>query len=262
MRASNNKLERLGIGLVLCLAVLTFLAPLVKLRGPGGDLLGDGYHLRAGMTQLQAMLTTVSTSQLSDDGNVADASSAIVRATAPLDVPFSLKTSPLTPWLIYFAIACACLALLDLVTFGRAVKRLSLAGGYFAAFAVVHVVLMSSDLQAWAMHLLNSGLLQSSDGVIMVTRLLMVNSFQISPGLGLLGLAACLFLASFISSTEAVSRIQSVVRREPRFPVAQPVRVRPLHPNYEVETCTSVNLSRSGLLLESASNHYYVGMEV
>ena len=263
MKASHNKLERLGIGLALSLAVLTFVSPLVRLRGPGGDLLGDGYHLRTGMTQLRSMLAVVSTSQLSDDQSIAEASRAAIPATGqPLEIPFSVQISWLTPWLIYLAVACACLALLDLVTIGRAVGRLSLAGGCFAVVTVVHVILMGSDLQAWATRLLSSGLLSSSDGVIMVTRLLLVNSFQVSPGLGLLGLATCLLSASFISQTSAVSRVKSVVRREPRVAASQPVRVRPLHPNYPMETCISVNLSRRGLLLESASDHYYVGMEV
>jgi hypothetical protein len=263
MNASRNKLERLGIGLILTLALLTLISPLVRLRGPAGDLLGDGYHARGGMAQLRSMLTAVSANQWPKEQAAADSSQALVgTARQPLELPFSVKVSWLTPWLIYLAAACACLALLDLVTLGRAVGKVSLAGGCFAALAIVHVVLMGSDLQAWTTHLLKSGVFASGDGVITSTRLLVLNSFQVGIGLGLVALAACLLLASFIASTSAVSRIKSVVRREPRFAISQLVRVRPLHPNYREETCTSVNLSRSGLLLESASDHYYVGMEV
>jgi hypothetical protein len=264
MNASRNKLERLGIGLVLTLALLTFIFPLVTLRGPAGDLPGDGYHARGSMAQLQSMLTVVSTYQTPDEPTVAVADSQVRVGPGSqlLEIPFSVQVSWLTPWLIYLAVACAGLALLDLVTLRRAAGKLSLTGGCLSALAVVHVVLMGSDLQLWSTQLLKSGFLNSGDGVIMSTRLLVVNSFQIGLGLGLVGLTGCLLLVSFISSTSAVSRIKAVMRREPRFVVSQPVRVRPLHPNYPEEICTSVNLSRSGLLLESASDYYYVGMEV
>lgn len=40
------------------------------------------------------------------------------------------------------------------------------------------------------------------------------------------------------------------------------IRIRPLNSRYPEETCISLDLSQSGLYVESASNHYYVGMEI
>jgi hypothetical protein len=213
------------------------------------------------MAQLRSMLTAVASNDWSED-DVSVSAGSFDASRDLMEMPLSVKLSWLAPLLIYFAAGCACLALLDLVTFERAVGKLCLAGGGFASLALIHVGIMGADLQSWATHLLNSGLLNSSDGVLMATRVLVVNSFQIGIGLGLVWLTACLFLGSFICSTSAVSRIRSVVRKEPRFAIAQPVQVRPLHPNYPAHTCMSVNLSRSGLLLESASDQYYFGMEV
>ena len=58
------------------------------------------------------------------------------------------------------------------------------------------------------------------------------------------------------------SFIRSVVRHERRINVSQPIRVRPLNPHCSEEVCNSLDVSRNGLYLESASSDYYVGMEV
>jgi hypothetical protein len=264
MNVASHKLERLGMVLILMIALLMFITPLVRLRGPGGELQGDGYHVRGGISQLQSMLAVVSAANFSGetDTPATPDSSLLSSNSSTVDLPFSVKIAAIIPWLIYLAMACAALALLDMVTIRRAFATLSLIGGGSAAISVLHIMLMSSDLQAWATQLLNSRFMNANENVIVVTRLLMINSFVVEPGLGLMTLATFLLLVTFLVFTRAVPRINSVVRRESRIQVSQPVRIRPLHPNFPVDTCTSVDLSRSGLLLESSSSSYYVGMEV
>lgn len=263
MTASNNKLERIAIGLVLCFALLMFFFPFVSVRGPGGDQLGDGYHVRATLTVLRSGLGTVATVKSSQDRGASTRSVTETPTIAkPVPIPFSLKIAPFTAWLIFAALACAALALLDFIFFQKAFATLSLAGGCFGAVAVLHVMLMGSDLGSWTTQFISGGLLSSPDSPLLVMRMLLVNSFHVSPGPGLLVLTTCLFLVPFLSYTRATPRIRSIIRSEPRVNVSQPIRVRPLNSSYPEETGTSVNLSRSGLLVESASNRYYVGMEV
>jgi hypothetical protein len=234
MKLPDKTLERIGIGLLLTLGLMTSITPLVRLRGPGGDLTGDGYHVRASIEQLQSMLGVISTVTLSESEDTQTSGNSLPaapQANSTFEVPYSLKIAGLTPWLLYLALGCAALALIDLATFRKSAATLGLVGGCSAALVVIHTILMGSDLQSWATELLNSGLLNSRDNTILVTRLLVVNSFQVSPGIGLIGLTGCLLLVPFISRTQALPRIRSVVRSEPRVKCSQPVRVRPLHPN-------------------------------
>ena len=75
-------------------------------------------------------------------------------------------------------------------------------------------------------------------------------------------LTACLVSVPFLSSTQAFPRLRSVVRHERRVRVSQPIRLRPVNSRYPEENCTSLDVSESGLFLNTALNHYYVGMEV
>jgi len=262
MTASNNKLERIAIGLVLCFALLMVFFPLVSVRGPGGDQSGDGYHVRATLSVLRSDLGTVATVNSSQDRGASTRSVTETPPIAkPIEIPLSLRIASFTPLLIFAALAFAALALLDFIFFQKAFAKLSLAGSCVGAVAVLHVMLMGSDLRSWAAHLISNGSLGSPGSSLLVARMLLVNSFQVDPGPALYILTTCLFLVPFLSYTHATPRIRSVIRSEPRVNVAQPIRVRPLNPSYPEEICTSVNLSRSGLLV-SASNRYYVGMEV
>jgi hypothetical protein len=51
-------------------------------------------------------------------------------------------------------------------------------------------------------------------------------------------------------------------RLTPRENLSEPVLVRPCDSQYPEEICTSVNVSRSGLYLITASDHYFIGMNV
>ena len=102
MKVSNNKLERIAIGLVLCFALLMFFLPFVSVRGPGGDQLGDGYHVRATLTVLRSGLGTVASVKSSQDRGASIRSVAETPTIAkPVEIPFSLKVAPLTAWLIF-----------------------------------------------------------------------------------------------------------------------------------------------------------------
>lgn len=261
--APNYKLERIAILLILCVALLSFLSPIISLRVPAGDQLGHIYDVSAGLNLLRSNLG-VFTTLGSFEERTASASSATETVTIPkpLELPFSLRIVLLPIWLVLAALACAALALLDLLSFRKAVAAISLVGGCLSALALLHLMVMNSDLRSWTAELINSGSLGSPDNPALGTRMLMLNTFHVSPGPGLHSLTVCLFLVPFLYYTRAIPRVRSIVRHAPRTSDSQPIRIRPVNSHYPEEICTSVNLSRSGLYVESASNHYYVGMEV
>lgn len=263
MAFSNYKVERIGFGLILCIALLMVFEPLVRVHGPNGAQVSDGFDLRAGLAQLQSNLRTIATAKSTPVRGASGGPAMATPVTAgPLAMPFSLRTASLFPWFVFAALAFSSLALVDLLSFQKAVAQLSLAGGCLGAIALLHVILMGSDVQSWTEKLMSSASLSSPDDPALGARILMANSFLISPGVGLYVLATCLLVVPILSFTRAVPRLRSVIRRDTRVRISQPVRIRPVNSQYPEETCTSVDLSRSGLYLQTSSNHYYVGMEV
>jgi hypothetical protein len=263
MTSSHYKVERIAFGLILCIALLMVFEPLVRLHGPYEDKVSDAFDLRAGLAELQSNLRIIATIKSSPDGGTSVSPVAQTPATAgPLAMPFSLRMALLVPWFVFAALAFSLLALVDLLCFQKAVAMLSLTGGCLGAIAVLHVRLMASDLHPWTEKLMSRALLSSPDDPGLGARILMANSFLISPGVGLYMLTTCLFLVPILSFTRAVPRLRSVLRRDPRVRISQPISIRPVNSRYPEETCTSLDISRGGLRLESASNHYYVGMEV
>jgi len=263
MTFSNNKVERIGFGLILCIALLMAFEPLVRLHDPNGPKVSDAFELRAGLTQLQSELRMIATIEPSP---ASGASVSPVTATpailGPLPMPFSLRMASLVPWCVFAALAFALLALVDLLSFQKGVALLSLAGGCLGAIAVVHVLLLGSDVQSWTENSMLKAVLTSSANSGLGARILMANSFLISPGVGLYVLTSCLLLVPLLSFTHAVPRLRSVLRSDKRVPISQTIHIRPLNSQYPAETCTTLDFSRSGLQLQSSLNHYYVGMEV
>jgi len=126
---------------------------------------------------------------------------------------------------------------------------------------VLQANLMGAGLKAWSQALINSGALSSSGSALFLTRMLLVNSFQVSPGPGLYVLTFCMVLIPFLSYTHSIPRIRSVIRRDRRIKMCLPIRIRPVAGQRPEEICNSVDISRSGVLVETASSYYYVGME-
>jgi hypothetical protein len=259
--SSDRKVERVGLGLILCIALVMFFQPLVKLHGPNGGQLSDAFNVRSDLSQLQSNLHVMATIKYPPHSGASLVSAPGAPAAAkPMAIPFSLRMASLVYWFVFIALGFCLLALIDHFFFQKAVATFSLVGGCAGALAVLQVLLMGSDLQSWTEVLMNAALINSPEdpsGVIM-----MANSFLVSPGFGLYVLTACLFLVPFLSFTHGVPRVRSVVRSEPRVRLSQPIWLRPINSRYPEETCTSVNASKGGLLLESSLNHYYVGMEV
>src|ERR1700722_18412489 len=52
------------------------------------------------------------------------------------------------------------------------------------------------------------------------------------------------------------------LRLTPRENLSEPVLIRPCDSRYPEEICRTVNVSRSGLYLVTATEHYFVGMNV
>jgi hypothetical protein len=248
---SSGKVERVGFGLILCIALLMFFQPLVRLHGPNGSQASNVFNIRSELSQFQSNLR-VSASLVSAAG--APAAAVLVA------IPVSLRMASLVHWFVFVALGFCLLALLGHFFFQKAVAIFSLVGGCAGAIAVLHVMLMGSDLQSWTEVLLNIALINSTkdpSGVIM-----MANSFLVGPGIGLYVLTTCLFLVPFLSFTHAVPRLAHVVRHERRVSLSEPICLRPVNSRYPDENCKTLDASKGGLLLESSLNHYYVGMEV
>lgn len=261
MSSSDYKVERVGFALILCIALLMFFQPLVRLHGPTGSQIGNAFSVRYKLSQFQSNLRMMATVKYSADsgGSLVPVAAAPTAGTT-LAIPFSLRMVPLVPWFVFASLGLCLLALLDHLSFQKAVAILSLVAGCAGAIAILHLTLMSSDLRSWTEILMTTALINSPEdpsGLIM-----MDSSIFISPGFGLYVLTTCLLLLPLLSFTRAVPRARSVVRHEQRVGVSQPIEVRPVNSRYPGEICTSLDASEGGLLLESSLNHYYVGMEL
>lgn len=261
MTFSDYKVERVAFSLILGIALVMFFQPLVTLHGPNGSQVSDVFSVRSGLSQLQSNLRVMATNKYSPDSGASVVSAAgTPAATKPRGIPFSLRMALLTPWFVFGALTFCLLALLDHLFFRKAFAIFSLAGGCAGAIAILHLMLMGSDLQSWTEVLMNTALINSPEdpsGVIMLA-----NSFLVSPGFGLYVLTTCMLFVPLLSYTRAVPRLRSVVRHERRVSLVQPICLRPVNSRYAEENCTSLDVSKGGLLLESSSNHYYAGMEV
>ena len=263
MTFSNYKMERIGFGLLLCIALLMAFEPLVRLHDPNGARVSDAFDLRSGIRQLQSELRiTAPIKSALYSGHAGSPAQASVATPGPMPVPFSIQTASIVPWFVFGALAFTLLALLDLLFVHKGVALLSVAGGIFAASALVHVQILSSDVQAWTDAMMSITELSSPGDSALGAQVLMANSFLVSPGSGLYLMTICLLLVPLLSMTRAIPRLRDVIRSDARIRTSQKIHIRPINSQYPEETCASLDLSRSGLYLESPSNHYYVGMEV
>jgi hypothetical protein len=263
MTFSNYKTERIVYGLLLCIGLLMAIEPLVRLHDPNGSRVSDAFDLRPAISQLQSELRIVAPikSSLYRDRGVSPAT-ATPATPGPLPMPFSIRTAAIVPWCVFAALVLGLLALLDLLFVKKWFELLSLFGGFASAIALTHVLVLGSDLLAWTDTLMSINELSSPSDSALGARILMANSFLISPGIGLYVLTACLLLVPFFSITRTIPRVTAVIRRARRIRISQPIYIRPINSQYSAETCMSLDLSQSGLYVESPSNHYYVGMEV
>ena len=260
MTSSDCKVERIGFGLILCIALLMFFQPLVTLRGPNGTKGSNVFSIHYELSQLQSNLRVMANVKYSSNRSA----SYVSAAAKPMAMPFSLRMASVVPWFAFVALAFCLLAclltLLDHFFFQKAIAIFSLLGGCAGAVAVLQVMLMGSDLRSWTEILMNTALINSAEdpsGLIM-----MASSFLVSPGFGLYVLTTCLFLVPFLSFTRAEPRLRSIVRHERRVALSEPICLRPVNSRYPRENCDSVEVSKGGLLLESPFDHYYAGMEV
>jgi hypothetical protein len=263
MSVSIYKVERIGFGLLLVIALLMAFEPLARLHDPNGSRTSDAFDLPSGIRQLQSELRIVAPikSSLYSDAGVSPAT-ATPATPGPSPLPFSIQTAAIIPWCVFAALVFSLLALVDFLFVRKWFELLSLIGGFSSAIALLYVVVLSSDLLAWTDALMNINELSSPGDPTLSGRILMANSFMISPGIGLYVLTACMLLVPFLSITHTIPRVRAVIRSARRIRISQPIHIRPVNSQFAAETCTSLDISRSGLYLESPSNHYYVGMEV
>jgi len=263
VRTSQNHVERIALGMVLTLSLLMYFFPLVIVHGPDGDRLGDGPHVRDTLTELRFGLAMVaSAASAQDHGSSGSYPKESLTLALPSDFPWSLKNAMVASYLILIALGCGVIALVDFVFLKKFSQQFSLAGCFCGVAAIILLMRMSSDLQSWTAKLVGSGYISSPNDPLPAARLLLANSFHVEAGPALYILTTGLFLVPFLSYTRATPRIHSIIRSEPRIQVTQPVRVRPLRPGYSEQDCMTVNVTSNGLLIESTSNRWYIGMEV
>ena len=263
MPSSSYKVERIALILLLGVALLTALTPLVVLHDPNGARASNAFVLPAGINELQAELRIVAPIKSAVySGLAATAGAAPPARPGPLPIPFSIRMAPIVPWCIFAALAFSLLALLDLLLLDKAVALLSLIGGFLAAIALLHVLVLGSDLQAWTEALRSITELSAPGDFTLGARILTINSFLITPGAGLFVLTICLLLVPLLNVTHGVARLSDFLHSASRVRASEPVHIRPLNSHCPAETCMSLDLSQSGLYLESPSSHYYVGMEL
>ena len=262
MVAKGNK-ERAVIGLVLGLALLMFFAPLVSVHGAfAGDQSYNALNVSAQLTQLRSALQASSSAFSHGGGGSSGSASEKPEVTEQLSLPFALQTEWLATLLIFAALACAALALLDQLSIAKGTGKLCLAGALFGVLAILQLFAMNAGMRIWSSRLIESGMLGSSQDPFVSMRMLMARSFQLDPGIGLYVLTACLFMASALSYTNAIPRIQSVVRSSSRIRLAQPIRIRPVDTQYPEDNSMTVDVSKGGFYFESDMAYYYRGMEV
>ena len=263
MAVSKNIIERIGIGLALCVGLLMFFSPLVILHGAfAGDESVSGRNVSPRLAQLRSGLEAASSGLPQDRGGSPDSNMESSAVSKPIDVPISLRMASLVPLAIFAAFAFAALALLDLIFIRKATGTLAFIGGFFGLLAIVQLMLMNSGLRSWTAELIGSQPLGPHEDPFVAMRILMAHSFQLTPGPGLHVLTACLFLVAALSYSRAIPRMERVVRRSARVDSSQTIHVRPLDPALPEETCTSLNVSQYGLYFETGATHYYSGMEV
>jgi len=263
MSVSIYKAERITFGLLLVIALLMAFEPLARLHDPNGSLVSNAFDLPSAIRQMQSELRIVApikASLYSDAG--ASPATATPATPGPLPLPFSIRAASIVPWCVFAALVFSLLALVDFLFVRKWFELLSLIGGFSSAIALLYVLVLSSDLLAWTDALMSINELSSPGDPTLSGRILMANSFMISPGIGLYVLTACMLLAPFLSITHTIPRVRAVIRSAARVRISQPIHIRPFNSDCPAETCTSLDLSRTGLYLESPSNHYYVGMEV
>jgi hypothetical protein len=262
MAVKRDKVERIGMGLVLCIALLMFYGPLVVLHGAfSGDESINALRIRSTLSQLRSGIET--SSGFSTDQSVfPDVQGENPSTEKPLNLRFILSIGWLVPLSIFVALFYAALALIDLLFLRRAAGALSLLGGCCAALAIVLLLMLNSGIQSWTAELVQNAPLRSGEDISAAMRLLMAHAFQVSPGPGLYVLASCLLLVAALSYSRAIPRMERVVRRSPRSEGPQSVRIRPIDSRFPEETCVTRNYSQHGLYLVTEAAHYYAGMEV
>ena len=263
MSVSIYKAERITFGLLLVIALLMAFEPLARLHDPNGSLVSNAFDLPSAIRQMQSELRIVAPIKASLYSDVGASPATATPATpGPLPLPFSIRAASIVPWCVFAALVFSLLALVDFLFVRKWFELLSLIGGFSSAIALLYVLVLSSDLLAWTDALMSINELSSPGDPTLSGRILMANSFMISPGIGLYVLTACMLLAPFLSITHTIPRVRAVIRSAARVRISQPIHIRPFNSDCPAETCTSLDLSRTGLYLESPSNHYYVGMEV
>ncbi len=188
--------ERLIVGMLTCVAVLTFFFPVLTLQVP---ILGNqnyaGYDVVGQAGKFENTLQRASSTLGAPAGQAKPKSDQL---------PASVQVAWLTPLLIILSSGFALMA--TLATFAAAtqvIKFSSMLGALAAVGAMVHVAIINADLHAQfrlAMKMAAQAREAEPNQFMMdVVTNVFGNSFQLKPGTGLYVLAICLACVAVIT---------------------------------------------------------------
>jgi hypothetical protein len=216
MKNKTTVSERWALGLLACIAAVTFFFPLVSLHVPtAGDQQVSGYDAVSRMKQFREEVTsktgenTEGTEAQSPTGQPASESSV----QGP-SVPVSVRVGWLIPIFLTIAFLCALVTLIGSF-FSLSVSKIgSTIGALCGLAAIMHIFIMNSDLHTFLEQsmMASAGDLKGNPFAAFAQRLgdLLVNAFQVKPGVGLYILTASLALAALASQSRVLSRLRLI----------------------------------------------------
>ena len=208
--------ERWALGLLACTAAITFFFPLISVHVPiAGDQEVSAYDAIAKIRQFREQLT-------SKTGESRGGEEAPTQPPTPVNgasvyrppIPASVELGWMIPVFIMAAFVCALATLVGSLFSLRLSKAASTLGALCGVAATVHVRVMNSDVHRF----LEQSMKASAEdlkgnpfaGLAETLGNLLVNAFQLKPGVGLYVLTASLALAAFVAHSRLLSRLRFI----------------------------------------------------
>ena len=197
--------ERHSIIICCALSLLLFFLPLLTIHVPiAGDQDVSGYDAYSKVTEFRERLkasdeTSTSTPHIRNPGTLVS------------DLPLSVRLAWVIPLALILAFVSAAVALIAAFKNLRVARVVCIVGAGFSAAAILHTIIMNSDLHSWlsdsmktapsAKHNLFAGLAENFGTLI-------ANAFQIKPGWGVYALVVLLSLAAALGFSRVLSRLR------------------------------------------------------
>lgn len=207
--------ERWTVSILLLIALLTFFFPLLTIQMP---LRQDvtGYDIYSETRQLEKQVSSISKQNEKPSTGPQEPqepsvpSSPSERSEPP--IPLSLRLAPMIPLEVTLAFVCALVALLGT---GRGIavsKVVSTLGAASAVVATIHLLILNSDMHSWIQQSMQASTEELRDnpfaGFAQQLGNLMVNSFQVKPGVGMYVLTLALVVVAVAYHSRFLARLR------------------------------------------------------